>query len=446
MDMSLLCASFLLVGAVLVAMALAEPWVRRLPLSPALIYLIVGWVMATVAVPPLPGLDLAHKHAGLVRVLSELAVLLSLFAIGLKIRIPANWQAWRAPVLLATSGVVWTWLLGGALAWLLLPLSLPMALLLAAILAPTDPVLASDVQVHDASDRDALRMSLTVEGALNDGTAAPLVLLSLGFLGLHELGDHALRWALVDTAWSLCGGVALGAACGRGIGHLMLRRVRSGSSTEWDELLYLGTIGLTSGLAQWLEVSGFLAVFAAGATLLRHHPAASPAPEAEPLGHQLRAFGARCERLVEVLMVLLIGAAMTRVQWSLGVLLFALAMLVVVRPVSVVLGLLPRPLPRGQRGLVAWFGIRGVGSLLYLAMALQMGVKGEAAERLVSATLACIALSIGVHGVSATPLMGSYQRRREQWDRRRDRRLQMGRAVPASPLDVEEDPGRLPPR
>jgi len=306
----MLVATLLLVGAVLVAMALAEPAVRRLPLSPALVYLLAGWAAAWLASPPLPEADFS-RHATLVRVLSEIAVLVSLFAIGLKIRMPATWRAWRVPALLATSSMLWSVALATAVAWCVLAMDWPMALLLAAILAPTDPVLASDVQIHGQDDRDALRLSLTAEGALNDGTAFPVVMLALGLLGLHGLGDHGEDWLLRDALWSIVAGVVLGIACGRAIGWALLRRLRAGSSADWDELLYLGTIALVYALALTAYASAFLAVFAAGVTLLRQHPAKGHAPEAQILGQQMQAFGARCERLAEVLMVLLIGAALT---------------------------------------------------------------------------------------------------------------------------------------
>ena len=404
-------AALLLVGAVLVTMALAEPLVRRLPLSPALVYLLCGWLAGLLATPPLPDLDLEMK-APLIRLLSEIAVLLSLFAIGLKIRVSATWLAWRVPVLLATVGMMWSVLLASLLAWLLLPLSWPMALLLAAILAPTDPVLASDVQIHHQDDRDGLRVALSAEGALNDATAYPVVMLALGLLGMHELGDHGSRWLTLDVIWSVAAGGALGVACGRGLGWAMQKKLEAGAQPDWDELLYLGAIALTYGLALVLQVSPFLAVFATGVTLLRQHPAAKPEPVARELGDQLQNFGAHCERLVEVLMVLLIGASLPHIGWSLGVAGFALLMLILVRPASVFLSLPRSALPPVQRNLAAWFGIRGVGSIFYLTMSMQQGVGGTSAQVLVSACLSCIALSIALHGISSTPLMSFYQNHR----------------------------------
>ena len=412
-----LTAGVLLVGGVLVLMALAEPLVKRLPLSPALVYLLCGWIAGALATPPLPDLMNLHQkgQVSLLSMASESAVLLSLFAIGMKIRIAGTWAAWRVPVLLASSGVLWSAVLATLFAWLLLPLSWPLAFLLAAMLAPTDPVLASDVQVHGEHDRDGVRVSLSAEGALNDATAYPVVMLALGLLGLHELGDAPFagaRWLLVDLLWSVSAGALLGIACGRGLGWAMQRKLAAGSVRDWDELLYIGAIGLTYGVATLVEASPFMAVFLAGATLMRQHPATRPEGEAQEYGHQLQAFGARCERLVEVLMVLLIGAALVHVSWSAAVLLFALLMIIVVRPLSVLLSLPRAQLPRIQHGLIAWFGIRGVGSMFYLALSLDHGVSGSAAQLLVSACLACIALSIALHGISATPLMNAYQKRR----------------------------------
>lgn len=411
----MLIATLLLIGGVLVVMGLGEPLVRRLPLSPALVYLLAGWAAASLATPPLPAFDL-FAHPGLLRMVFEVAVLLSLFTIGLKIRLPLRWAVWRAPLLLASSAMLCAIGLATLAARALLPLDWALAFLLATLLAPTDPVLASDVQVHDPHDRDGLRLALTAEGALNDGTAYPLVMLALGLLGWHALGEGGARWAAVDLAWSLAAGAALGAVCGRATGRLLLRGLRAGEHRHWHELLYLGTIALAWGGALALHASAFIAVFAAGVTLLRAHPGRLHDPHAADVGQRMQAFGASCERLVEVLMVLLIGAAMADVAWSWGVVGFAAVMVLLVRPASVLLGLPPAALPRGQRGLVAWFGIRGVGSVFYLALALELmlrfGAGTAAARELASACLACIALSIALHGVSATPLMTAYHRRR----------------------------------
>src|SRR5215467_7230806 len=155
---------FLLVGLVLILMAFASRWVSRMPLSFAVIYLAAG-----LAIGP-GGLDLLAvdlvRNAGSVEVLAEIAVLISLFAVGLRLRLPLTWNAWRTPVKLASVTMVLTIAGIAVAAYVLLQFPWPVALLLGAVLAPTDPVLASDVQVQHPGDRDVLRVALTAEAGL----------------------------------------------------------------------------------------------------------------------------------------------------------------------------------------------------------------------------------------------------------------------------------------
>jgi len=413
----MLVATLLLVGVVLVGMALLEWPVRTLPLSAALVYGVVGWVAATLA-PRWIVVDLARDAQVLV-VVTEWAVLISLFSIGLKLGRPSRQRGWRVASLLASTGMLATVGLAMLAAHWVLGLGWAAALLLAAILAPTDPVLASDVQIQSDTDRDVVRLALTAEGALNDGTAFPLVMLGLAALGLHGMGVLGREWLWWDLAWPIAGGVAVGLGCGWLIGWAVRQRHNAEQPLRWDELLYIGCIALSYGVASSLHASAFLAVFFAGVALFgagRHQEAvvltAEPLPDAGELPRRMMEFGERCERLVEVLMVLLMGAALATVKITLPALAFALLFMLVVRPLAAWLGVWPQRLPTSQRRLIAWFGIRGVGSLFYLVYALHRGLEGVLAEQIVSATLVCIAMSIVLHGMSATPLMARYGRRR----------------------------------
>ena len=194
----MLTATLLLVGVVLVAMCLAERHVTRLPLSPATVYLVVGWaagemVRAHMRVPPT-----SPQHADMLVILTEGALLISLFAVGLRLRVPRTVRGWRIAVTLASGAMLATIALAGTVAVFLLPeLGLGGALLLASVLAPTDPVLASEVQIRSPTDRDALRVSLTAEGGLNDATASPLVLLGLGLLLVPA--QYALNYTITEA-------------------------------------------------------------------------------------------------------------------------------------------------------------------------------------------------------------------------------------------------------
>ena len=122
--------------------------------------------------------------------------------------------------------------------------------MLGALLAPTDPVLASDVQVEHEHDAEPVRLSLTGEAGLNDGTAFPFVMLGLGLMGAHDLGTSGWRWLAIDLAWAVAAGLGVGTLCGAGVGKLVLYlRREHREAVGLDEFLALGLIALSYGLA-----------------------------------------------------------------------------------------------------------------------------------------------------------------------------------------------------
>lgn len=419
-------------GALLIAMTLGGSFIARLPLSAAMLYLGVG-----VAVSPV-GLGLlkldAMKNTVLLERLTEVAVLVSLFTCGMKLEFRFKDRRWRVPVQLATVSMLLTVAAIAALGVYALGLPLGAAVLLGAILAPTDPVLASDVQVANPGDRDRLRFGLTGEGGLNDGTAFPFVMLGLGLLGLHELGEGGWRWWAVDVLWAVAGGLALGWLLGTLVGRLILYlRMRHREALGSDEFIALGLIGLTYGLALLSHTYGFLAVFAAGLALRRIDephvrpqvqapdpgealsPAEQEASGAEAPAHMMRAverFNSQLESFAEVAIVLAVGVLVATTRFRAEVLWFIPLLFLVVRPVAVYVGLLGTPVKGAQRRLMGWFGIRGIGSLYYLLYAINHDIERALAHQLLSITLAVIVASVVAHGVSVTPLMKRYEARK----------------------------------
>ena len=414
----MLTATLLLLGVVLLAMCLFERHVTRLPMSPASAYLAVGWIAGEMAHAKVKLAPTAPERADMLVIITETAVLISLFAVGLRLRTPFTLKGWRVAAILASSGMVATIAFGTLVGvWLMPSLGWIGALLLAAILAPTDPVLASEVQIRSENDRDAVRVSLTAEGGLNDGTALPIVMLALGLLGIGTLGHDGLHWAWHALAWPIVGGALLGWLFGRTLGRTVHWLLERGHGLGWDELLYLGIITVAYGLSRLTDTSSFLFVFAAALGLFRLSPDASDrltraGVDGGELAERLLEFGHRCERLVEVAMVLMLGFAMAWVEWRPQLVAYAALLLFVVRPLSVYMTVPQREMPKAQRRLVAWFGIRGIGSLFYLAYVIDAGIAPGLANDLVNATLPAIAISIVLHGVSATPLMALYRRRR----------------------------------
>lgn len=415
-----LAGAFALVGVLLLALALAEQAVRRLPLTPALVYLATGLAVGGLYDAHATRLPLPSVDVDVLRVGSELAVLVSLFAVGLRLRIRPTWSDWRVALLLAGPAMVVAVLAGSVAAVALLALPWGAAVVLAAILAPTDPVLASEVQIRSEDDRDAVRLSLTAEGGLNDGAALPAVMLGLGLLGLHSLdGGDGPGWWWRDLLWPIGGGAIVGALLGHGLGLLLRQRARRGDPLARDEFIYVGAVALSYAAALATHTSAFVVAFVAAVVLLLPMRADHFCGSEAPLAARLHAFGTSVERLVEAGAVLAVGLVLASRRPGLLDLAFALAIVGIVRPLSVWAVVRRGTMSAAQRRLVAWFGIRGLGSLYYLAFALSHGLAAPLARSLVDATLLAVAVSIVLHGLSATTLMEAYHRRRGLPDKER---------------------------
>lgn len=416
-------------------MAVAHPLVKRLPITTALVYLLVGIALGplwlnVVRVDPV-------RHAAWLHRAAEISVIISLFTVGMKLRLPVLDRRLRPAICLAFVSMVLTvgfitlagtWLLG---------LPLGAAVLLGAILAPTDPVLASDVQTTDPHDQDKLRLTLTAEAGFNDGTAFPFVMLGLGLLGLHELGDYASRWWLIDVAWAITGGLAIGGAIGAATGWLVIRlHTRRKSVVTLGQYVLLGVIGISYGAALLVHAYGFLAVFAAGVGLRAMERIATgprqrvddtltaaaagtvseialrdPSIAPAYIAGALLSTNEQLERILEVALVVIVGAVLFAGGFSWAALWFAPLLFFIMRPLAALPVLGTAKFSALEFSLVGWFGIRGIGSIYYLMYALEKGVPPDLAAQLVSLTLTTVALSIVVHGISVTPLLSRYRRR-----------------------------------
>ncbi len=424
---------YLVVGALLIMIAAGGSLLKRLPVSTAMICVVLGFAFGPMGAG-LIRLD-PIGDSGFLELLTEAAVIVSLFTAGLKLRLPLRNRFWWVPFRLAVLSMVLTVGLIACAAQWLLDLPWGAAILLGGVLAPTDPVLASDVQVQSPWSPDRLRFSLTAEAGLNDGTAFPFVLLGLGLLGARELGPGGFRWVSLDLIWAVAAGLAIGGLLGTAVGRLILylRRVhREGLGP--DEFLALGLIALAYGTALAVEAYGFLAVFAAGLALRRIEVAEAgsrTAPQIAPIltdeskedlatheekapeymAHAVLSFNEQLDRIGEVTVVLLVGGMLAMYPLPSGALWLIPLVLLIIRPLSVLVGLVGSNTNRVERGLMAWFGIRGIGSVYYMSYAIQHGLAPELAEPLVAVTMMTVAVSVMVHGGSVTPLINRYANR-----------------------------------
>lgn len=405
--MDIYILDLLVIGLLLLFVTLGSGWIARLPLSYALIYLLVGIFLSPYGV----NLIQVRPEAEFLERLTEFVVLISLFSCGLKMNRPLNLWAWNStirligllmPISIFAVAAIGHWFLG--MTW-------GEATLLGAILAPTDPVLASEVQLTHAEDRDELRFGLTSEGGLNDALAFPFV-----YFGLHWLEDDnwqnwIRQWVLVDLVWAIAAGFIMGIVVANAVVWLdkRLQRIRPADALM-EDFVALSTILLTYSLTELVNGYGFLAVFVAGVVAQRRYR--------NPEKHlsQLE-FAETIEKLTEVGVILLLGSLLRlepMLRYSGQAVLVAGMLLFVIRPVGAWLTSIGEAYYPSRRLLFGWFGIRGVGSLYYLFYSMGAGLSGEIAERIAWITFMTIIFSVIVHGVSATPLMNWYERRIER--------------------------------
>ncbi|MEN4827852.1 cation:proton antiporter [Pseudomonas sp. P39-UII1] len=434
-----------MLGAVLLLLALTASYLRWVPVTTSVVCLALGIALGPSGLGLLQ-LDLA-KASGWIEHLTEVAVLFSLFVSGLKLRLPLRSRNWRIASMLA--GPLMLMCIGGVSLLLHygLHLSWGLSLLIGAILAPTDPVLATLVQVNDAQDYDRVRFSLSGEAGLNDGVAFPFVILGLLLLQNTQGEQWLMDWLVQDLLWAVPAGLLCGYWMGRGLGYfaLYLRTRHDDSTVSPNDYLALALIAMAYVFADLIHGYGFLAVFAAGLGLRQAEVHSTPEPH-EPaehlvqpvVGHQhvapehavkgdvadledtqvaagimlgdMLSFGGLVERAMEVFLVTLLGVVLLE-HWDWRALWVAGALFVLIRPLSTLLLPFGGLLDVRQRGMLGWFGIRGIGSLYYLFYALNHQLPPDVAASSTNLTLSVVALSIAVHGLSVQPILARYQQR-----------------------------------
>jgi NhaP-type Na+/H+ or K+/H+ antiporter len=367
---------------------------HRLPLSLPVLHVVAGIVLYLV-VDGLPSPDPLVEDSITER-LSEVVVIVSLTAAGLKIDRRVGLRRWSPTWALLAVAMPLTIAGCALLGWAALGLAPASALLLGSVLAPTDPVLASEVQVGgpNAGEEDEARVALTAEAGLNDALAFPFTNAAIAMAGG---GAWVGGWLLDDVVVKLGVGLLAGYVCGRALGWLAFRSPpRTKLAHTSEGVAALGATLAVYGVAELAHGYGFLAVFVA-AVVLRDH-------ERDHEYHEVLHDAAETvEHVGSALLLLLVGGAvasggLAEVGWAeVGV---AVAIIAVVRPVAAWLSLARSGLPRAERQIIAVFGIRGMGSVYYLAHAAVVG-DIESIDRLWSIVLLVILLSIAVHGATA---------------------------------------------
>jgi NhaP-type Na+/H+ or K+/H+ antiporter len=398
-------------GVVVLLIAWLPMALSRLPLSVAILCVLIGVVVFHGGVLPFRSDPL--RFSTLTERLTEIVVIVSLMGAGLKIDRRIGWRRWGSSWRLIAVTMPLSILAVTLMGVHGLGLSLASALLLGGALAPTDPVLASDVQVgppRSGEDGEA-RFALTSEAGLNDGFAFPFVHLAVGLALAGGVVSAPLltHWLAVDGLWRVAAGAGVGWAVGRALGWATFKAPHARISGTGDGLVALGATLVAYGVAEAAHGYGFLAVFVSALALRE--------TERDHAFHEaMHDFAEQVERLLMMLVLVLLGGAVAgglldSLTWKEAA--FGLALVFIVRPLAGWIGLIGAPHSMRERAVVAFFGIRGIGSFYYLAYGLNHG-NFHGWDRLWAIAGFVVLCSILVHGVTATPLMT----RIDSWRRR----------------------------
>ncbi len=414
---------FVLFGIGLMLTVTIERLLARVWLSLPIVYVAAGYVIWSLPIglphfnPTVDGFD-----AKTLEYATEFIVIASLMAAGIAIDRPVSWTNWRQIWPLLAVAMPLTIAAVALLGWWALGLAPASALLLGAALAPTDPVLARSVQVGPPgeSKRHDVRFSLTVEAGLNDGLAFPFTHLAIAAVGMTALGGWTLEWAALDLVWRIAAGCAVGWGVGRvGAWYVFEREADAPLGEIEDEstgtprystsegLIVLGTLLLAYGLAELAEGYGFLAVFV-GAVTARQRENRS---RYHKISHH---FIDQIEQIVLVAVLFGFGAMLASgvldaLTWRSA--LVALALIFVIRPLAGLLAEYRSDLPMIGTLAIAFLGVRGMGSIYYLAYGQNHAAFGQVDVLWATVSFAILA-SIVVHGIVSGPALSFAERHR----------------------------------
>jgi NhaP-type Na+/H+ or K+/H+ antiporter len=387
-----------IIGAGILGMAWMPAVTAKTKISYSIIYLLLGMLLYSVF-DFLPAPD-PKVHKELTLHLTEMVLIVSLMCTGLKIDQKFSFRTWHIPFRLVT---ITMFLCIAAVTYIGIAyfgMPLASALLLAAVLAPTDPVLATDVQVGDPNeeDRDNAKFSLTAEAGFNDGMAFPFVWLAIT-VALFAAGneDFVFTWAWKHVVYQIAAGLLAGYLLGKLLAYILFTLSKKFETMATrDGFVSIAATLIVYGATEMIHGYGFIAVFIAALTLRGY--------EREHKYHnRLHAFSDQIERILVAIMLILFGGSLVRgilddLTWQMAA--FGIFFIFIIRPVAGLIGLIGTRLKIQEKLVISFFGIRGIGSMYYLAFAF-----GAASfvnqDQLWSMVAFIILISIGIHGLTA---------------------------------------------
>ncbi|HEY9363986.1 MAG TPA: cation:proton antiporter [Chitinophagaceae bacterium] len=394
--------TIIIIGIAALGMAWMPMITRKIKISYSLIYVFLGILLyAIFNTLPLPN-PIAYPQETLH--LTELVVITSIMGTGLKIDEPFSFRKWRVPfrliliTMILCIGIVF---ISGQWAF---HFDIASALLLGAVLAPTDPVLASDVQVGPPLEKskENVRFSLTAEAGMNDGTAFPFVWLAIALAVFASTGKgNFTQWIMFDLVYRLLAGVICGFVIGRLLAYLVFHLPEKKNFIAIkDGFVAIATTLLVYGLTELLRGYGFVAVFVTAITLRNSHMS-------HRFHTKLHDFTDQIERVLVAIVLILFGGSLVNgilKHLTIEMALFGLSFLFIIRPLTALIALIGSKLHIKEKLAISFFGIKGIGSFYYLAFALSTAYF-QYSKELWSMVSFIVLISIIIHGVTATSVM-----------------------------------------
>lgn len=401
-----------IIGIAVFGMAWMPVLSKRIGISYSIIYVIAGALLYTFIPGALPE-PLPQKHENITLRLAELVVIISLMGTGIKIDRSFSFKTWKAPLRLISLAMVACIGISALAGYAYLRFDLASAILLGAVLAPTDPVLASDVQVGPPNDKikSETKFALTAEAGLNDGMAFPFTWLAITIASMAAGKEESLlHWFGFDLVYRILAGVVIGYLTGKAVGYLIFTLSKRYSFLHTrDGFLAIAVTLLAYGITEMLSGYGFIAVFITAITL-RHYE------KGHDYHADLHSFTDQAERLLVAVLLILFGGALvsgilSALSW--GMVLFTFIFLLVIRPAAAYLSLYAVNIWPREKLAISFLGIRGMGSVFYLAFAfheLHFNFEDELWS-IIAFTILC---SIVIHGLTANPIMKYLKKNRKE--------------------------------
>lgn len=390
--------SLIIIGLASLAMAWMPSIAQWTKISYAIVYVLFGMALYSL-IPALPDANPFSNPSVAVH-LTELVVIISLMGTGLKIDQPFSLKTWKVPLRLVSFTMLLSIGAMAALAYYILNFDLASAILLGAVLAPTDPVLASDVQVGPPLEEreDRTRFALTAEAGMNDGTAFPLTWLAVIAATATLDWETITLWLARDVLYRMAAGVAMGVLMGRVLAYLLFKLPQENKKIKVrDGFVGLATTLLVYGVTELVWGYGFIAVFVTAVTLRNYE-----------LNHKyhrrLHDFTEQVERILVAIVLLLFGGLIVHgILYSLTSTMVWVSLLFVllIRPLTAFFVMLKTKYRFKERLAISFFGIRGMGSLFYLSFGLNKATF-QYKQELWAIVSFIIIISILIHGFTAT--------------------------------------------